>query len=333
MKHSTSDDIKVSVVIPAYNAENWIKRCMDSVIHQTYQNLEIIVINDGSTDSTLEILKDYRKKDYRIIIIDKKNAGTFHSRIEGINRSTGDAIFNADADDFLEPDGIKLMVARMIESNTDIVIGNHFHSINGNKIIVENKLPIIQNKVNLLKSLLNNEIKGYIWGKLYKRNLLLGINYNISDLLQEDVLINLHILVFNKISIAIENNPVYNYVIHSNSANSSKNKNLIENVYRFIEITENILVESNQLNEIEDELKLFKCRNWIVYSRMGGELTKNKAFRTHFYLQNYTSYSKSKLSLYHKVEMFSYNYNPKFGLFITTVFKKINNVIYKLYGK
>lgn len=319
--------MKVSVIIPAYNAENWIENCLRSVISQSYQNLEIIVLNDGSTDSTLSILNAFTKIDNRIIVINQDNLGTYLSRKVGIHKSTGDLIFNVDADDFLEPDAIKFLVRRMIETKADVVIGNNYELQNGKKKLIRNKLPLKQNQLELVKSLLNNDIKGYIWGKLFKRELLIDVNYKVPQLLQEDVLVNLHIFLNKKVQVALEPTPIYNYIIHQNSANSASNPVFIENVFAFIGITQKLLKEANVLDKLEDDFRLFTCRNWIVYSRLGGKLAKNKTFRGDFYRENFTTYAKLNLALHHKIEMIAYRYHYDFGQMATKSMKRLNNLI------
>lgn len=319
--------MKVSVIIPAYNAENWIENCLRSVISQSYQNLEIILLNDGSTDSTLRILNAFTKIDNRIIVINQDNLGTYLSRKVGIHKSTGDLIFNVDADDFLEPDAIKFLVRRMIETKADVVIGNNYELQNGKKKLIRNKLPLKQNQLELVKSLLNNDIKGYIWGKLFKRELLIDVNYKVPQLLQEDVLVNLHIFLNKKVQVALEPTPIYNYIIHQNSANSASNPVFIENVFAFIGITQKLLKEANVLDKLEDDFRLFTCRNWIVYSRLGGKLAKNKTFRGDFYRENFTTYAKLNLALHHKIEMIAYRYHYDFGQMATKSMKRLNNLI------
>lgn len=323
--------MKVSIIIPAYNAENSIKRCLESIIDQSYSNLEIIVVNDGSTDSTLSILKTFTV-DKRIIIIDQKNAGTYRSRKAGLQNSTGEVVFNVDADDFLEPGSLQLLVKKMKASKADMVIGNNYEWKNGKKKLIRNKLPPKQNKLELVKNLLNNNIKGYIWGKLIKRNLLIDIDYQVPRLLQEDVLFNLHVFLKKEMRVALEPTPVYNYVIHEKSANSSTNPIFIENVFAFIGIAHSLIKEAGLLEKLQDEFKLFTCRNWIVYSRLGGKLAKNRSFRGSFYTENFTSYVQLNLALHHKIEMVAYRYHYGFGRMMTDCMKQLNNLIFYTHG-
>jgi len=320
--------MKVSVIIPAYNAEKWIERCLESVINQSFQNIEIIVVNDGSLDNTLNILNNYAEKDNRIIVIDKENTGTYDTRRTGLMRSIGEAIFNADADDFLEPNAIELLANKFEVEEADVVIGNSYQVLNGRKRIVRNKIPLQQNKTEFLRSLLINDIKGYLWGRLYKRDLLKNMEYKLSNLLQEDTLANLHIFANNDLKVALEETPIYNYVIHPNSANSNKNPEFIENVYNFNQTTEKILKDSGQFKKLAREFALFKCRNWIVYARLGGKLAKDRKFRKEFYRENFTFYVRTNLPFYNYGEMIAYRYSNRVGQSLTKAMKTINNIVY-----
>ena len=100
---------KISIIVPVYNAQKYLKKCIDSIINQTYKNIEILLINDGSKDKSLKICKEYEKKDSRIIVIDKQNKGVSNTRNVGIKKSTGDYIVFIDSDDCFELDAIETM--------------------------------------------------------------------------------------------------------------------------------------------------------------------------------------------------------------------------------
>ena len=93
----------LSVIIPVYNTEAYLKRCLDSVLGQTYKNIEVICVNDGSTDNSLQILKDYEKKDKRVLVIDKENGGVVSARKAGIKAASGEYCTYVDSDDWIEP--------------------------------------------------------------------------------------------------------------------------------------------------------------------------------------------------------------------------------------
>lgn len=110
----------VSVIVPVYNVEKYLAQCIDSIINQTYKNLEIILVNDGSPDNSGKIADDYATQDERIKVIHQKNSGVSAARNAGINRSIGDYICFADADDYLMPDYVEYLLNLAIQNNADV---------------------------------------------------------------------------------------------------------------------------------------------------------------------------------------------------------------------
>ena len=113
---------KVSIIIPVYNAEKYLSECINSIIYQSYNNLEIILVNDGSTDNSIYICRQYANKDNRIIVIDSDNYGVSYARNIGIERATGKYIVFIDSDDMIEKDYIGILVTEMEEKNLDMVV-------------------------------------------------------------------------------------------------------------------------------------------------------------------------------------------------------------------
>ena len=112
--------LKVSIIVPIYNMEQYLNRCLESIINQTYENIEIILINDGSKDNSLEICKNYAKKDNRIMIIDQKNSGVSSARNSGLDKATGEYLAFVDPDDWIDKDGIEKMVDFALKHKCDI---------------------------------------------------------------------------------------------------------------------------------------------------------------------------------------------------------------------
>ena len=128
----------VSVIIPVFNAETYLERCIKSVVNQTYKNLEIILINDGSIDRSKEICESWKKRDSRIFIINKKNTGVSDSRNQGIKEANGKFITFVDSDDYLEINMIEYLSKSIEEDKSDIAICG-FNYFNDKKIISKTK--------------------------------------------------------------------------------------------------------------------------------------------------------------------------------------------------
>lgn len=131
---------KVSIIVPIYNEEENLRKCIESLINQTYKELEIILINDGSTDKSKEIIESF--KDKRIIAIDKKNTGISDTRNKGIDKSTGDYIMFVDSDDYLELNCIERLIETAEKENSEIVMFNYYLETPSKRI--EIKLPKIE---------------------------------------------------------------------------------------------------------------------------------------------------------------------------------------------
>ncbi len=123
-------EIKVSVIIPVYNVAKYLAKCLDSVIGQSLKEIEIICINDGSTDNSLKILEEYKKNDERITIINQKNQGVSVARNNGLKNAKGEYIYMLDSDDFLDVNALKRMYERAYLDNADMVLIDFYKYIN-----------------------------------------------------------------------------------------------------------------------------------------------------------------------------------------------------------
>lgn len=185
----------ISVVIPVYNVEKYICRCLDSVLKQTYHNVEIILINDGSTDNSGNICKDYQKKDARITLIHQDNQGLSVARNAGIDIAKGEYITFIDSDDCIAEDYLEQLVGALEDNNADISIcGNvRFQDDFQNKIPCKNfDGVIISSGRDACKEIYTSKNKRaeYVvaWGKLYKRELFLEERYPVGRLHEDQFL-------------------------------------------------------------------------------------------------------------------------------------------------
>ena len=170
----------ITIIINVYNGEKYIKKCLESVIKQTYKNIEILIINDGSTDKTLEIIK--KIKDKRITIINQKNTGLSLARNIGIDNSRGEYLYFVDADDYIEPDTIEYLYKLIKKHNVKIATCNCIEIFDYNtKIKNKDENILIESGDFLLKKvLLSENYNGTIWNKLIKKNLFDNVRFEIE---------------------------------------------------------------------------------------------------------------------------------------------------------
>lgn len=234
---------KISVIIPAYNIEKYITRCLDSLIAQTYQDFETIIVNDGSTDKTPEILDIYAQKHNFIKVIHKENGGVSSARIAGIKAASGDYIGFIDGDDYAEPDMFQLLISNAEKYNADIShCGYQMVFPNGRtdsyygtgKIVTQDNL---QGQKDLLKG---EFIEPGLCNKLYKKELVQTIiNKQLFDTqikINEDLLMNFYLFQEAKSSVFEDKCP-YHYMIRKNSAATSKiNENKLADPLKVLRI-------------------------------------------------------------------------------------------------
>lgn len=188
---------KISVIIPVYNVEKYLYKCVDSVINQTYKNLEIILVDDGSPDNSSKICDDYAKMDERIKVVHKTNGGLSSARNSGLMVATGDYICFFDSDDFVELDIIEKLTGRIEQSEEDVCVCGYKVEVYNKKEQVESSLEVIprweiNDKLSAHKYEQLLGVCGYAWNKLYKREFLAvnGLFFEEGVSLIEDLLFN-----------------------------------------------------------------------------------------------------------------------------------------------
>lgn len=172
-----SENPKVSVIVPVYNVERYLENCLNTLVNQTLNDIEIICINDGSKDNSLNILRDFAAKDSRIKIIDKQNAGLSAARNDGLKAATGEYIGYVDSDDWVDFCFYEKLYNAAKRNKCDIACGNIRRC--GNKIekykVHYSAEELITDKVDKIKAVKIPKYN-YVWNKIYKRESLLNLN-------------------------------------------------------------------------------------------------------------------------------------------------------------
>ena len=174
----------VSVIIPVYNVRQYLRESLDSVLHQTYHNLEIIIVDDGSTDGSGEICDEYAQRDDRVIVIHQENRGLSAARNAGLDRMTGDLASFLDPDDAYASQYIELMVSAMMKEDVDLVIcrftvhhtAGHL-SYPGNGKDISMVIPGLYDRAGAQRALIDNNLNVSAWNKLYRRSLWTGLRF------------------------------------------------------------------------------------------------------------------------------------------------------------
>ena len=195
---------KISIIVPIYNAEKVLKRCVDSILNQSYKNFELILINDGSKDKSIDIINEYKEKDERIKVIDNKNKGVSETRNIGIKTSKGEYIQFIDADDFIDPYMIEETLKEIEKNKADSVITGLYLDIESENEIKSSKqtfeYKIEEGNSNIAVAVMDRLNGTYInspVNKIYKKSIIIDNNIYMDKTIDlgEDLLFNLEYLI------------------------------------------------------------------------------------------------------------------------------------------
>ncbi len=233
-KASNKNEPLISVIIPVYKVEQYLDKCIESVVNQTYKNLEIILVDDGSPDTCPQKCDDWKNKDKRIIVIHKENGGVSSARNEGIAKAKGDWITFVDSDDWLEKKYIKKMYFECQKNKCDACLCsyNRIVSEKVEKISFYNVDTKLTGKQYLINSLNPITGFGFCHMKLYKRNLI-DVSFNTELSVGEDALFNEQVATNIKNAYYITDN-LYNYRINEHSVVKRYDENYVDKYLKSI---------------------------------------------------------------------------------------------------
>lgn len=252
---------ELSIIIPVYNVEKYLRQCLDSILTQTSQNYEVILVDDGSTDESPAICDQYAKKDKRFKVIHKKNEGVSVARNAGIDICTGEFISFVDSDDWLEPTYVSTLICQM--RNADLIFFSHIvHSEDGLKSSYQLKEKFIDNEnakedfiLHLFNNMLYVDFYGYTWNKAFRRDIIMKNNIRfVSGLTfyEDEIFTNDYIMHVKKVrSIST---PLYNYNWKVGGLSFSKKKS-----WQYFKLAEKTN-EFAQSLETENAILFFKKR-------------------------------------------------------------------------
>ena len=256
----------VSIIIPAYNTARLIGKCLSSVVEQTYKNLEIIVVNDASTDNTLQVITEFADKDFRIKIINHEiNKGNGIGRNNAIRAATGKFVYFVDSDDYIEPNAVEVLVNSITTSRSDVVVLGHY--MHCGKILRKDKIikfsPAIPNDIEkneLFKQFLLQTYGFQIppWKYFTKREILLENNvfFDESGDYFEDVIFATKLVFYAK-KITSVPNLLYHYVLRTGSIMGTYSYKSIQSKFSVITKMKDFLKEENAFDLYREEYSMF----------------------------------------------------------------------------
>lgn len=318
----------ISVIIPVYNVEHYLGDCVESALNQSYKNLEILLIDDGSTDNSGKICDEYSKKDNRIKVFHKKNGGAASAKNFGVKKAVGKFICFIDSDDIVEKDYVEYLYSLISKENADLSIGCYTVKSNNKEYnIGKNQIDsILSSKDCLKKLLLDDGITVSLCAKLYKKNILKSIYFPENFMYEDDA--TMYSIIMKCKTISYGNKSIYTYYIRNNSVMTK-------------DFTDKRLVILKYANNMKKEilfmypdLKSFVDRKFIMYnfsilrqlvvSSLNEEQLQIKKNIVHFLKSNSSLILKSKYySLKEKIAVSSLLFGEKFYRFCWNIYKKI----------
>jgi glycosyltransferase involved in cell wall biosynthesis len=265
-----NEDKKISIIIPVYNVAKYIGICLDSLVKQTYKNIEIIVVDDGSTDDSLKIIKDYEKKYPKLIkALSEKNSGPSSARNLGLKHATGEYISFVDSDDYIDKNCYEILSKKLDIFDYDMVVYNHYFEFENCTKDGSSKISKdLYDKDKIRKMLVN--FYPVVWNKLFKKELFVNNNINFKEgVWYEDVEFLYRIMPFVG-SIGVVNNRLYHYVQRPGAITKTYNDKLFNYLDNW-----NGIVDFYKQHNLLDKYKNEICYSYVRY--IYGTLIKESA--------------------------------------------------------
>ena len=270
---------KISVIVPVYNVEKYLKKSIDSIINQTYKNLEIILVDDGSIDDSGKICDEYEKKDARIKVIHQENQGLSKARNNGIEQATGEYIGFVDSDDYIEKKMYEILYEYIIKYDADISICKYEKIEEYNNKVYQNRKEnnevIVMSKTEGIRELLeeHGKITNYAWNKLYRKKLFENVRYPEKRKFED--IGTTYLLLEKSRKVVFSNYIGYEYLQREGS-----------------------ITREAKIEDIKDEMYFVKERyDYLIskFENLKKELLMNRAYYSLIYHVNYAKLGEKKI--------------------------------------
>lgn len=270
----TQENHKVSIIVPIYNAEKYLECCLHSIVTQSYPFLEIICVNDGSTDGSLDIIKKFKEKDSRIILINQDNRGLSAARNIGTDKSTGNYIMYVDADDFIEVNCVEVLLKNILTHDTDFVIESiwNYDDTTQNRVSHEDVYftmswlaPTFNNRKIEYKEVLPKLflLPVMAWGKLYNAKFLKESGVRFPEgLIYEDNPFFFELLFKSK-SFSIDRRQLYNYRVNVQKSITKDSGKNYSDMLTIMNLIEKLLKQQPFYDNIKDEFLFYRLKHTL----------------------------------------------------------------------
>ena len=323
----------ISVVVSIYNVEKYLDKSIESLLNQTYQDFELLLIDDGSTDSCGEKCDEWAKKSNKIRVFHKQNGGLSSARNFGIDNAKGEWIIFPDPDDWVEPEYLQCLFDINKQNNVDLSICGHYYS---DEIWNKKAEPEIMNTEKAMEILMYpNSFSGYMWNKLYSMNIIKDNKLRLDEELGmiQDLHFNVQYFQYCR-SVAYDPKPMYHYIVHNSSVTSfdcSLTPRKLSGIRSYKKIAELLHERYPACEEIAYASLCIMClKNIVIYYRSGVSdkkilmLLKNTFEEYKGYLYQSKAYTKKGKRFSRLVGI-----SPRLYYYVIRIYKKINRLLGK----
>lgn len=302
--------MKVSVIIPVYQVEEYLKKCVDSVLNQTYKDMEVILVDDGSKDYSGIICDNYEKSDTRVRVIHKKNGGLMSAWMTGVQASSGDYLFFVDSDDWVDEDILEKMISSMTIEDVDIVCCNYYIEYENGRIADKHTIPSGRYDKEKIKELimpqlisdgayLSRGIRICRWAKLIKTSLIIdNLKYcNCELTIGEDMNIMVPTILNADSLYIMEDSYMYHYRMNENSIMKKMSPNMWNQVRKLYDTMSNISIEIKEENLLAQIRKDFCDLSVMVVEKELRQFSMKKDNLFDIYKSDYYKLLKDEIDL------------------------------------
>ena len=319
----------ISIIIPAYNAEQYIRRSIESCQKQTYSNLEIVVVNDGSKDSTSSLVREMQLDDSRIKLVEKENGGLVSARKEALKFVSSEFVFFLDADDVIDENTIESLA--QYTKDYDVIVADFLLENENGKVLPcqhKNKKVFGDDKIGLYSNFLSKSITASLCGRLIKTDMLKDFSTPIHITTGEDVITNLIMVKNHNPRIKVINIPFYHYIQYPHSMANTKNRKTLMKRVEYAQWVLDFMRQECLLDNvlIRPHLQYLLLDEYYSFLRDGGKVEYCPSFCKLVNFEFWNDKVLGEFPIWKRLVLKSYHYNEYLGMFV----RKALNILRKL---
>ena len=320
----------ISIIIPAYNVERYIARSIECCLKQTYSDIEVVVINDGSTDSTSAIVKSLSTKDSRIILVEKANGGLVSARKEALQHVSGDFVFFLDADDLIDENTIESLA--QYTKDYDVIVADFLLENENGKVLPcqhKNKKVFGDDKIGLYSNFLSKSITASLCGRLIRTDMLKDFSTPIHITTGEDVITNLIMVKNHNPRIKVINIPFYHYIQYPHSMANTKNRKTLMKRVEYVQWVIDFMRQECLLDNvlIRPHLQYLLLDEYYSFLRDGGKVEYCPSFCKLVNLEFWSDEILIDFPIWKRLVLKSYHYNGYLGIVVRNALNILRKIL------